>query len=67
MVAAVCLAAQLLIISVNVIMRDVFNSGISWVEEISKDVLMTAFTFLAWLDKGLRVLKHLVVGGWVSS
>jgi TRAP-type transport system small permease protein len=84
-VAAVCLAAQLVIISVNVILRYVFNSGISWVEEISKDVLMTAFTFLAmaigvtldthinvdifprhipaWLDKGLRALKHLVVGG----
>lgn len=82
--ASLCLAAQLSIITINVTLRYVFNSGISWVEEISKDVLMTAFTFLAmaigvrldshinvdlfprripaWLDKGLWVLKQLVVG-----
>lgn len=84
-VATICLAAQLAIITVNVILRYVFNSGISWIEEISTDVLMTAFTFIAmaigvtldshinvdlfpqnipaWLDKALRVLKQLVVGG----
>ena len=84
-VATICLAAQLVIITVNVVLRYFFNSGISWIEEISTDVLMTAFTFIAmaigvtldthinvdlfprsipaWLDKELRILKQLVVGG----
>jgi len=58
--ATVFLAAQLVIISVNVIMRYFFNSGISWVEEISKDVLMTAFTFLA-MAIGVHLDSHINV------
>lgn len=58
--AAFCLAAQLVIITVNVTLRYVFNSGISWVEEISKDVLMTAFTFLA-MAIGVRLDSHINV------
>lgn len=58
--AGLCLAAQLAIISVNVTLRYVFNSGISWVEEISKDVLMTAFTFLA-MAIGVSLDSHINV------
>ena len=45
--ACIFLAFQLVIISTNVIMRYFFASGISWMEEISSNVLMTAFTFLS--------------------
>ncbi len=58
--ASLCLAAQLVIITVNVILRYFFNSGISWVEEISKDVLMTAFTFLA-MAVGVALDSHINV------
>ena len=59
-VATICLAAQLAIITLNVILRYVFNSGISWIEEISKDVLMTAFTFLA-MAIGVTLDSHINV------
>lgn len=60
--AALCLAAQLVIISVNVIMRyfRIGSGGISWVEEISKDVLMTALTFLA-MAIGVHLNSHIDV------
>jgi TRAP-type C4-dicarboxylate transport system permease small subunit len=45
-VASICLALQLIAISVNVILRYGFDSGISWMEEISKDVLMSAWHWL---------------------
>ena len=59
-VATICLAAQLAIITLNVILRYVFNSGLSWIEEISKDVLMTAFTFLA-MAIGVTLDSHINV------
>lgn len=58
--ACSCLAFQLIIISVNVILRYGFNSGISWMEEISKDVLMTAFTFLS-MAIGVKLDSHINV------
>jgi TRAP-type C4-dicarboxylate transport system permease small subunit len=58
--ASACLAFQLIIISVNVILRFGFNSGISWMEEISKDVLMTAFTFLS-MAIGVKLDLHINV------
>ncbi|MEM4721453.1 MAG: TRAP transporter small permease subunit, partial [Candidatus Methanomethylicaceae archaeon] len=58
--ASACLAFQLLIISSNVIMRYFFKSGISWMEEISKDVLMTAFTFLS-MAIGVKLDLHIHV------
>jgi len=58
--ASACLAFQLIIISVNVIMRYFFNSGISWMEEISKDVLMSAFTFLS-MAIGVKLDSHIHV------
>lgn len=58
--AGLCLFAQLVIISINVVLRYFFASGISWVEEISKDVLMTAFTFLA-MGIGVALDSHINV------
>lgn len=58
--ACICLAFQLIIISVNVILRYGFSSGISWMEEISKDVLMTAFTFLS-MAIGVKLDLHINV------
>lgn len=59
-IASLCLAAQLVLITINVILRYFFASGISWVEEISKDVLMTAFTFLA-MAIGVKLDTHISV------
>jgi len=71
--ASLCLAGQLVIISINVILRYFFSSGISWVEEISKDVLMTTFTFLA-MAIGVKLDTHINVDlfpkktpAWVST
>ena len=58
--ASFCLAFQLVIISVNVIMRYFFASGISWMEEISSNVLMTAFTFLS-MAIGVKLDLHINV------
>jgi TRAP-type C4-dicarboxylate transport system permease small subunit len=58
--ASVFLAAQLVIISTNVIMRYFFASGISWMEEISSNVLMTAFTFLS-MAIGVKLDSHINV------
>ncbi|MEW6264439.1 MAG: TRAP transporter small permease subunit [Thermodesulfobacteriota bacterium] len=58
--ASIFLALQLVIISVNVILRFGFNSGISWMEEVSKDVLMTAFTFLS-MAIGVKLNLHINV------
>jgi TRAP-type C4-dicarboxylate transport system permease small subunit len=58
--ACTFLAFQLVIISVNVIMRYFFSSGISWMEEISKDVLMSAFTFLS-MAIGVKLDLHINV------
>jgi len=54
------LGFQLIIISINVIMRYFFSSGISWMEEISKDVLMPAFTFLS-MAIGVKMDLHINV------
>jgi len=59
-IACICLGFQLIIISVNVILRYFFSSGISWMEEISKDVLMTAFTFLS-MAIGVKLDLHINV------
>ena len=58
--ACFCLAFQLVIISVNVILRYFFSSGISWMEEISSNVLMTAFTFLS-MAIGVKLNSHINV------
>ena len=58
--ASFCLAFQLVIISTNVIMRYFFASGISWMEEISSCVLMTAFTFLS-MAIGVKLDLHINV------
>jgi TRAP-type C4-dicarboxylate transport system permease small subunit len=58
--ACIFLAFQVIIISVNVIMRYFFASGISWMEEISSNVLMTAFTFLS-MAIGVRLDSHINV------
>jgi TRAP-type C4-dicarboxylate transport system permease small subunit len=59
-IASCCLAFQLVIISTNVIMRYFFASGISWMEEISSCVLMTAFTFLS-MAIGVKLDLHINV------
>ena len=58
--ACVFLAFQLIIISVNVTLRYFFSSGISWTEEISTNVLMTAFTFLS-MAIGVKLDTHINV------
>lgn len=58
--ASFCLAFQLVIISVNVTLRYFFASGISWMEEISSNVLMTAFTFLS-MAIGVKLDLHINV------
>jgi TRAP-type C4-dicarboxylate transport system permease small subunit len=58
--ASICLAFQLIIISVNVILRYFFASGISWMEEISSNVLMSAFTFLS-MAIGVKLDSHINV------
>ena len=58
--ACIFLAFQLIIISANVILRYFFNSGISWTEEISTNVLMTAFTFLS-MAIGVKMDSHINV------
>ena len=58
--ASFCLAFQLVIISTNVILRYFFASGISWMEEISSCVLMTAFTFLS-MAIGVKLDLHINV------
>jgi TRAP-type C4-dicarboxylate transport system permease small subunit len=58
--ACIFLAFQLVIISTNVIMRYFFASGISWMEEISSNVLMTAFTFLS-MAIGVKLDSHINV------
>ncbi len=60
LLASVFLAFQLVIISTNVIMRYFFASGISWMEEISSNVLMTAFTFLS-MAIGVKLDLHINV------
>ncbi len=67
------LGFQLIIISINVIMRYFFSSGISWMEEISKDVLMPAFTFLS-MAIGVKMDLHINVNiipnrapRWISA
>ena len=58
--ASIFLAFQVVIISTNVIMRYFFASGISWMEEISSNVLMTAFTFLS-MAIGVKLDSHINV------
>jgi TRAP-type C4-dicarboxylate transport system permease small subunit len=58
--ASCCLAFQLVIITTNVTMRYLFASGISWMEEISSCVLMTAFTFLS-MAIGVKLDLHINV------
>ena len=58
--ASIFLTFQLVIISTNVIMRYFFASGISWMEEISSNVLMTAFTFLS-MAIGVKLDLHINV------
>jgi TRAP-type C4-dicarboxylate transport system permease small subunit len=58
--ACIFLAFQLVIISTNVIMRYFFASGISWMEQISSNVLMTAFTFLS-MAIGVKLNSHINV------
>jgi len=58
--ACLFLAFQVVIISTNVIMRYFFASGISWMEEISSNVLMTAFTFLS-MAIGVKLDLHINV------
>jgi TRAP-type C4-dicarboxylate transport system permease small subunit len=58
--ASTFLAFQVVIISTNVIMRYFFASGISWMEEISSNVLMTAFTFLS-MAIGVKLDLHINV------
>lgn len=71
--ASIFLAFQLIIISTNVIMRYFFRSGISWMEEISSNVLMTAFTFLS-MAIGVKLDSHIHVNlfpkrtpQWISA
>ncbi|RPJ04200.1 MAG: hypothetical protein EHM28_13875, partial [Spirochaetaceae bacterium] len=85
-IGCVCLAAQMVIIILNVFLRafasgnawlqinqpDMFYSkilgfiqsliptGISWMEEVSKDILMTAVTFIA-LAIGVKLDAHINV------
>ena len=65
-IACFCLAFQLVIISTNVIMRYFFASGISWMEEISSNVLMTAFTFLS-MAIGVKLDLHINVNLFPSG
>ncbi len=58
--ACIFLAFQVVVISTNVIMRYFFASGLSWMEEISSNVLMTAFTFLS-MAIGVRLDLHINV------
>lgn len=58
--ASIFLTFLLVIISTNVIMRYFFASGISWMEEISSNVLMTAFTFLS-MAIGVKLDSHIHV------
>ncbi len=67
--ACAFLGFQLVIISANVIMRYFFSSGISWMEEISKDVLMPAFTFLS-MAIGVKLNLHIhvnLIPGWAPT
>ena len=71
--ASIFLAFQVVIISTNVIMRYFFASGISWMEEISSNVLMTAFTFLS-MAIGVKLDSHINVNlfprgtpSWVTT
>ena len=71
--ASIFLTLQLIIISTNVIMRYFFSSGISWMEEISSNVLMTAFTFLS-MAIGVKLDSHINVNlfpkttpSWVTT
>jgi len=71
--ASIFLAFQVVIISTNVIMRYFFASGISWMEEISSNVLMTAFTFLS-MAIGVKLDLHINVNvipkrapGWITT
>ena len=59
-IASCCLAFQLVIISTNVIMRYFFASGLPWMEEISSNVLFTAFTFLS-MAIGVKLDLHINV------
>jgi TRAP-type C4-dicarboxylate transport system permease small subunit len=70
--AIVTLTMQLLIIAVNVILRNTYNltlfgirvqpwaSGLPWMEEMSSNVLMTAFTFLS-MAIGVKLKSHINV------
>jgi TRAP-type C4-dicarboxylate transport system permease small subunit len=71
--ASIFLAFQVVVISTNVIMRYFFASGISWMEEISSNVLMTAFTFLS-MAIGVKLDLHINVNvipkrapRWITS
>lgn len=60
--AMLFLAAMTLIISANVFMRYVLNSGLTWAEEVAK-LLMVWFTFIAMaagIKQGLHISLHLL-------
>lgn len=58
-IAEIALAVMIVLVTINVIMRYCFSSGISWIEEVP-GLLVTLFAFLA-LAMGVRDHMHVSV------
>ena len=59
-VGEVSLAAMILVVTLTVVLRYCFNTGIGWAEEVPR-LLVTLFTFLA-CAMGVRDKTHMCVG-----
>lgn len=59
-VGEVALAAMIVVVTMTVILRYFFNTGIGWAEEVPR-LLVTLFTFLA-CAMGVRDKTHMCVG-----
>ena len=59
-IGEVSLAAMIIVVTLTVVLRYCFNTGISWAEEVPR-LLVTLFTFLA-CAMGVRDKTHMCVG-----
>ena len=60
LIGEVALAAMIIVVTLTVVLRYCFNTGIGWAEEVPR-LLVTLFTFLA-CAMGVRDKTHMCVG-----
>lgn len=57
-VSMACMAGLVLILFIHIVLRYVFNSGISWSEEVSSNILIPIFVFLG-MAMGVEEKLHI--------